>query len=249
MKFNRFFSLHIIFSLALAIIGIILMAIGGNLCNNIGSVLLVSGIYTIIDNMFMKESLVDLVIQKIKLDKSINNSGLVKVGSVISEINYAELFEKAKSNIDIVHNYARTWTTNNYDFIKDTLSKKKCHLRVVLLNPESPFISALAKHYGYEDAELVKFINEAADKWKQLAQEVKGKQKGTVSLYFFNGQPTNSLYRIDNRIVVVNAKNSKGKSSYLPYSIYQRMNGNSCLYEVYLSEIEAIVDEAIKVTT
>ena len=247
MKNSKFFSAHVIVALALAIIGIILMWKGNSLCNNIGSVLLVSGIYTISDNMFLKDSLVDLVIQKVKLDKNIDNAGLVKVGTTLSDINYQELLESSKNNIDIVHNYARTWTTNNYDFVKETVTKKKCQLRVVLLNPESPFVPVLEKHYGYEDGQLVKYISEATDRWKQLAHDVKDKHKGTVKLYYFNGQPTDSIYRCDNKIVVVSAKNSKGKSAHLPYSIYQKMNGKHCLFEVYLSEIEAIILEATEV--
>lgn len=57
-----------------------------------------------------------------------------------------------------------------------------------------------------------------SDKWKSLYYEVeekrrrcfkkgnssyKNKKCGTVELYYFNGQPTNSLYRIDNKMIVV----------------------------------------------
>ena len=58
--------------------------------------------------------------KKASLDKEIDDTGLIKVDSILTNINYKEQFENAKTNIDIVHNYARTWTTNNYDFIKQT---------------------------------------------------------------------------------------------------------------------------------
>ena len=131
--------------------------------------------------------------------------------------------------------------------MKEAVEKRKCQLRVVLLNPNSPFITALEKHYKYENGELLKYICEATDRWKQLAQEVNGKQRGTVKIYYFNGQPVNSLYRIDNRIVIVTAKNSKGKSSYLPFFVCQKINGKTCLYDALLSEIEAIISEATEV--
>ena len=262
---NKFFSKHVIVALIGVIIGIICMWLGdwlGNsLVSNIGSVILVSGIYTIIDNMYLKKSLIELVIQKVSLDKEIDETGLIKVDSVLTEIKYKEYFENAKSNIDIVHNYARTWTTNYFDFIRDTVMNKECRLRVILLNPESPFVSALEGHYGYAEGHLVELIHEVTNKWKSLYCDVEEKRKacskrtsstyknkhcGSVELYYFNGQPTNSLYRIDEKIVVVNAKSSKEKSVYLPYTIFQD-NGEKGLYNIYLKEIETIIKEATKV--
>ena len=258
---NKFSLRHIIVALGCAIIGILCMWLGNQLVSNVGSVLLVSGIYTIIDNMYLKKSLIELVIQKVSLDKEIDDTGLIKIDSVLTNIGYREHFEKATSNIDIVHNYARTWTTNNFDFIRNTVMNKECHLRVVLLNPESPFVPALEKHYGYAEGHLTELINEVTEKWKSLYCDVEEKRKacskkksstyknkhyGSVELYYFNGQPTNSLYRIDDKIIVVNSKNSKEKSVYLPYTIFQN-NGERGLYYVYLEEIETIIKEAEKV--
>ena len=48
---NKFSFRHIIVALICAIVGIMLMWLGNSLISNVGSVLLVSGIYTIIDNM------------------------------------------------------------------------------------------------------------------------------------------------------------------------------------------------------
>ena len=262
MKNDNKFSLnHLVIALAVAIAGILCMWLGNTLVANIGSVLLVSGIYTIIDNMYLKKSLIEFVIQKVSLDKEIDDTGLIKIDSVITNIEYKKLFENATSNIDIVHNYARTWTTNNFDFIRDTVMNKECHLRVILLNPESPFIPALEKHYGYAEGHLSELINEVTAKWESLYNDVEEKRKacsrkksstyknkhcGSVELYYFNGQPTNSLYRIDDKIIVVNARNSKEKSVYLPYTIFQN-NGEKGMYHVYLEEIETIIKEAKKV--
>lgn len=258
---NKFSLRHIIVALGCAIIGILFMWKGNQLISNVGSVLLVSGIYSIVDNMYLKKSLIELVIQKVSLDKEIDNTGLIKIDSVLTNIDYKGQFEKATSNIDIVHNYARTWTTNNFDFIKNAVMNKECHLRVVLLNPKSSFVPALEKHYGYPEGRLVELINEVSETWRSLYCDVeekrraclkkrsstyKNKHYGSIELYYFNGQPTNSLYRIDDKIIVVNAKNSKEKSVYLPYLVFQD-NGEKGLYHVYLNEIEMIIKEAVKV--
>ncbi|MCI8409690.1 MAG: hypothetical protein HFJ09_10560 [Lachnospiraceae bacterium] len=258
---NKFSLRHIVVTLVCAIIGILCICSGNSLVSNVGSVLLVSGIYTVIDNMYLKKSLIELIIQKVRLDKEIDDTGLIKVDSTLTNIGYKEYYENAQSYIDIIHNYARTWTTNNFDFIRDTVMNKECKLRVVLLNPESPFIPALEAHYGYAEGHLVELNNEVTDKWKSLYRDVeekreaclkkksstyKNKHCGSVELYYFNGQPTNSIYRIDDKIIVVNAKNSKEKSVYLPYTIFQD-NGEKGLYHIYLKEIETIINEAKKV--
>lgn len=52
---NRFSLRHIVVALICAIVGILCMWRGNPLISNVGSVLLVSGIYTIIDNMYLKK--------------------------------------------------------------------------------------------------------------------------------------------------------------------------------------------------
>lgn len=258
---NRFKDKHVILSLICAVVGILCMWLGNDLIENVGSVLLISGIYTIIDNMFLKESLIDLVVKKVKLDKEIDDTGLTQIDSTLTNINYKDYIENAQNNIDIIHNYGRTWTTNNFDFIKNTVMNKECKVRVVLLNPESLFVSALERHYGYSDGHLVDLIKEVTEKWKSLDKELiakkeeckkkrnstyKNKKCGELELYYFNGQPTNSLYKIDNKIIVVSSKNSKEKSVYLPYYIFED-NGEKGLYHTYEEEIENIINEAQKV--
>ena len=258
-KSFSFFSKSIIAALVVLVVGLVLIIT--QKLKDIGAVLLVSGVYTIIDNMFLKQSLVDLVVDKVNLDKDIDDAGLLKLDNGVSSIPYKEYLEDAKKCIDIVHNYGRTWTTNNIDYIKKSVLEEECRVRVVLLNPNSPFVPALEKHYSYKEDSLVARIEEVVEIWKSLYEEVelkknnirkknkssyKNKKCGNVELYYFNGQPTNSLYRIDDRVVVVTAKNSKEKSSYLPYAIYQKkpMDG---LFNVYVNEIESIIKEATPV--
>lgn len=261
MKNNNFKYLHVIVALLIAIIGIIMMGTSVELIKNIGSVLLVSGVYTIIDSFLLKKSLIELVIQKVKLDREIDSCGLVELGTTLTNIDYKELINNAEKNIDIVHNYGRTWTTNNYDFVRKNVLEKNCSVRVVLLNPESLFIPALEKHYNYTEGELKKLIVEMNDKWHMLKEELeqkkldckkkihskyKNKKCGTIELYYFNGQPTNSLYRLDDTIIVVNSKTSKQKSIFLPYAIYQN-NGSEGMYIEYVKEIDTIIEESTKV--
>lgn len=252
-KFNSFSALHIIIALLCAIIGITFMWFGMSknisLISNIGSVVLISGIYTIIDNMLLKNSLVDIIIQKVNIKKELDNIGLIQSGSDLKKIQYHEMLTNAKHNIDIIHNYGRTWTNSNYDYVKDAIWNRKCKVRIALLNPESLFVPALEKHYEYEKGELEKNIIKTTERWKKLAIELnqnKQKNTGSVELYYFNGQPTDSLYRIDEKIIIINTKNSKSQTVLLPFSIYEKNNTNG-LYDIFLQEIDNIIKDATKV--
>lgn len=261
---------NVIIALVTAILGGLLIFYGttelslSELASSIGSILLISGIYSIIESYYLKKSLIDMIIDKVKLDKNIDDKGILEIGSKLSNIKYDELFTNAKEHIDIVHIYARTWTTNNFDFIKDTVMNKNCDLRIVLINPNSEFVPALEKHFGYPSGKLKELIEEVSEQWKTLFIDVytkekyltdrrlrnrksyKNKEYGSVELYYYNGQPTNSIYRVDDKIVIVESKTSKAKSSSLPYIIYKDNGLDNCMYELYTKEIECIIREAEK---
>lgn len=261
MDNKNFKHIYLIVALSVAVAGLIFMMIHCDIVNDIGSVMLVSGVYTVVDNFLLKKSLVDLVIQKVKLDKDIDSCGIVELGTALSDINYKELIPSAEKNIDIIHNYGRTWTTNNFDFIKKVVMEKNCDMRVILLNPNSLFVPALEKHYKYADGDLKKHIFDMTNKWKELYIQLENKKQackkksnstyknkkcGNIELYYFNGQPTNSLYRIDDKIIVVNSKTSNEKSGYLPYAVYEN-NGEHGIFSNYLKEIDAILKDSEKV--
>lgn len=208
-----------------------------------------------------------MVIEKVKLQKDIEESGLIEVGANLGDIHYQNYFKVATSNIDLLHVYARTWTNTNFDFIKETVLNKKCRLRIVLLNPESPFVPALEKHYGYSGGELKKYIIEVTKQWKLLAEMVEEKRRyfsdrsyrkthrksyettayGRVELYYYNGQPTNSLYRIDDKIVLVCTKTSRDRSIHIPYMIYEKGKNQNNMYDIFSQEMEKTIKEAASV--
>ena len=140
-------------------------------------------------------------------------------------------------------------------------------MRVLLLNPDSLFVPALENHYGYGKGELTNHIRYVTEKWEILAKEAedkktyftdkkyrrthrrsyKTKEYGSIEIYYYNGQPTNSIYRIDDKLIVVNTKTSHEKSIHLPYMIYKKNNSQIGMYDLYLNEYNKIIEEATKI--
>lgn len=264
---NKYYkSKHIIVVLGLILLSLVIFAINEwinascdgsvvniiySILNNIASAILISGILGVIDAYFLKSSLIDLILEKVKVKEQINSTGLEEVLPGIRNIDYSSYIKKAKKNIDIVHIYGRTWTNNYGDEIKEKLLKSNCTIRIVLMNPESPFVPALEKHFDYKQDELVKYIKDVSKVWRDMNKKVskgkKRKKQGTIELYYHSGQPTNAMYRIDNRIVVVQTKSTKEKTTRLPSMIFRNLYNGECLYKTYLNEINELVRESIKV--
>lgn len=81
---SNYLLIHILVVVVVGLVGILCMWLGNDFFVNVGSVLFISGIYTVVDNMLLKESLIDLVIQKVQLDHEIDNSGLIKLDTTLT---------------------------------------------------------------------------------------------------------------------------------------------------------------------
>jgi hypothetical protein len=220
---------------------------------NIASAILITGIFSLLNQYFLKDKLVELILNKLNLKQDIDRAGIESLFSGIDDIDYRYFFKKAKKNIDILHIYGRTWTNNNIDEITNKYLNSNCNIRVILLSPNSLFVPALADHYNSEHynctpGNLRDIILEVANKWAEMVKKKHGrKSKNFLKLYFHFGQPTNSIYRIDDRIIIVQTKTSKGKTKRLPSIICKDTQRADDLYSIYMDEIELIIKESQEV--
>jgi hypothetical protein len=215
-------------------------------CSNIASAIIVAGIFSVINEKISKDSLIELILAKMKLKQEIDSTGIEEVFTDISNVDYRYYLKTAKKSIDIVHVYGRTWTTNNMDEIEEKLLNTNCQIRVILLSPHSPFIDGLASYYNITPEDLVSKIEEVTDMWKCLyAKKMQRKKRSTQSsltLYYHNGQPASALYRIDNRIINVQSKFSGGRSKKLPTLVCIDTERADDLYGNFYKEIQELID-------
>lgn len=215
--------------------------------SNLGGVLFISGIFTIIDKYVTQRDLVSLVTEKVDLKKEVDESGIIKLARELSDVEYKKYFLEAKNNIDIVHLYGKTWTSTYIEHIKDAIDRG-CNVRVILLNPESLFIKPLEEHFQYNENQLKGLIKEVSDMWnKHCYCKLGSKNKGSISLYYHKGQPTNSLYRIDNKMVVVQTKTTHEKTTRMPAYVFERNNNEGNFFDIYLKEIDSLEKESEKI--
>lgn len=259
MKNKILKSKYIIVSLVLSLVGICLLYISESyfkeiwkiIFSQIAVAILISVIIGIINEYVLKESLVDMILEKIKIKEDVNKTGLEELVSSIGEINYKYYFKSASKNIDIVHVYGRSWTNSNIDEIQDRVMKSNCKVRVILVDPESKFIEGLEGHFDYDSGRLKEEIKNVSLRWKEIydKKNIRNKKatQGHIELYYHKGHPSNALYRIDDRIIVVHTKTTKGRTTRIPAMIFKDTKKNDCFYNIYLKEIDELVNQSTKV--
>lgn len=219
--------------------------------SNIASALFITGIFSLINEYLLKDSLVELILSKLRLKESIEKTGVEMVFSNLAEIDYDYFLKKGKSNIDIYHIYGRTWTNNHRDELREKLLRSNCKIRVLLLSPDSMFLPALAEGYGISLETLKDRIKEVEDTWKEMYKEKlkvnRRKTQSTLELYYTKGKPFYSLYRIDDRIISVTSSIAKEKSKSVPSLVCKNTYKNNDLFDFYKNEIEKVVNESEKV--
>lgn len=218
--------------------------------NNIASVLIVSGIYNVIYEYFLKANMVELIDEKIKLQREIAKTGITDIKLDIKDINYTTLLKGARKEIDIFHIYGRTWISNNADEIKRILSNKqrKINIRVILLDPQSKFVDGLAEFYDKEVDSLKADMKVVIKEWQKIYEYGKRiKSTSRLRVYYHNCQPSYSIYRFDNTIVSVSNKLSKGRGQHLPSVICKNSDENEDLYAAYIQELTDIISSSKEV--
>lgn len=235
-------------SIVFAILGAILFVLAFNIedgvwiniLNSIGAVLIVSGIYNVIYEYILKSKLINLIIDKVKLKKSIDELGIDNIFLISDDVPYRDYIKETKESIVIVHAYGLKWTTNYIENITDLCLQRCLDIKVVLLSVKSDFCDSIDKHYNKENGNMVKSIEKATEYWRKLGDKVCGKSK--VKVFYYDGNPVHSLYMFDKKIVVVSNKISNTVSSKLPCVVcIQKEDSIGGIYRIYKEEIDDLL--------
>ena len=172
------------------------------LARQLGSVLLVSAVITLIWKLFVTRVFLDEILLKAKISRDIEFSGIQQItDSFHTDINWAEYIRNA-NKIDIFFAYAQTWRNAHLLDLQAVAQNKNVRLRIVLPDPEDePTISELCRRFAYTSDRLKTLIKEAAEYFKKLRPA--DKTEGTeVEVWFLPAPPTFTFYRFDNTTVL-----------------------------------------------
>lgn len=249
-----------IVSLLLVIIGLVIIifkemyvtnSLWGEILNNVAVALFIGGIFELMNEFYLKDKLVEVILEKLKLKENIDKTGITDVFSDTNDIDYRFYIKNSNKNIDIYHVYGRSWTNSNLDSIRDKLLRSNCNIRVILLSPNSKFIEGLAERYEITGIELKANIKEMEKTWRKLFEEKnaikKRRTQSSLKFFYSDSFPVYSLYKFDDNVVSVQSKPSKGRTTSLPIIVCKDTNKGHDLHDMYIKEIEDIISQSIEV--
>lgn len=234
-------------ALIAAMIGLVLVFVSVSLLINrpvwqafareLGALLFVSAVITLLWDLLGKRALVDEVLAKVQLSQDIKSSGITRTTSNFrsGDLNWDTYFQNV-SEIDIFLSYGRTWRSTHLEKLRQMARNKKVRMRVVLPNPDNDeTVRELARRFTYEPDELVRLIKEAEGFFRNLRQSGGGK----IEVWFTVTPPLFSFYIFD-RIAVVALFSHRPERTAVPAFVCEQ---GGYLYGYLREEFDAMVRE------
>lgn len=213
--------------------------------NKASTAIIITGLFSLLNTIILRKNLINLIYNKIRLKQGIDEVGVIDLFTDIRDIDFREYFKNCKKEIDILHVYGQTWTSNHEQAIVDALNKRKCKIRVIILSEESPFIGGLASYYGYKEEKLKKKIQEVKTIWQHILGRVNNKSsKKKLIVYQVNMLPAYALYRFDDILIKIDARLiSKSKTKELNSLICQENEFSPSYYSNYKRDFDLLTSD------
>lgn len=176
--------------------------------------------------------------------KDLRSAGVNQAYNNVDDIDYRQLIDGAKKEIDIVHIHGMTWTNRNRASLVNKLSNPNIKIRIMLLDVGGLFFAPYARFIGKDANFLFNKMNEMLETWKAMYNQAteNGKQKGAdVTIIFHKGFPSKSMYRFDSTIVVNPVTMTRDKTPLMPTFLCVKTDGKNNVFSSYLNEINNLV--------
>jgi len=161
---------------------------------------------------------------------------MVSIKKEFSQVFWDHYISNATKVIDVFFMYSNTWLNNHISALKTYLSQSGREVNFILLNPSAQATAALQvkfNHSGEPSSPLSAKINESIQKIQAMASGA----KGTTRIYLQDFPPAYTAYRFDNEIVIVDYKQTPGRTTEVPAFIYNSKT-NKGLFDYYVDDIQ-----------
>lgn len=215
--------------------------------NKAATTFLVSGLLAFLNRVFLERNLIDLILSKTNLKRSIDDTGIVDVKTNINDVDYHSLFNSV-NKIDIAHVYGRTWTSTYEDKIVKALSSGT-KIRVLVCDKDSPFVKGLAFQYESDETKLAERIDDVLGTWKNIRAKVKTR-KARKNLQVFRScmLPSFSLYRFNDKVVIVMNRLSKtGKTKNLNVLTCEKNESEKSMFNNCMEDLENLIESSSEI--
>jgi hypothetical protein len=168
---------------------------------DLGSTLFVSVTLLCVWELALRRAFLNEFLDKVNLSQQINRAGLKQLVYYPKDINWDELFLKAKE-IDLLLAYGKTWRASNKYNLEKFIEQSDSHLRIVMPNPTlDHLLQEMTERFSQKTYdELQSKIQTAENDFVCLSEEEFA--NGRIKLWRMNIAPVFSMYRSDDTIII-----------------------------------------------
>jgi hypothetical protein len=203
--------------------------------NEIGNVLLVTGILTFAWEVWGRRSFADEMLERAGIAKQLSTAGIKQVTDSFqsAELDWGSLFKNA-SSIDLFFSYAQTWRNQRIHDFEAMLKRQNSLVRVVLPSYEDDqTVEELARRYSYDKSKMHGILLEAVDYFKNLEHQFPGK----VKVWLLPAAPRFTYYRFDRTALIAPFGHRKNRAP-VPTIVCAE---DGTLFQFASNEFEAMV--------
>jgi hypothetical protein len=166
-----------------------------------GALLFVTAAITVAWDLRGRRQLTNEVLAAANLSEDITETGLTRITTHYSEIEWDELLNTA-SHVDFFFAYAATWRAYHDAALRRLVKREGARVRVILPDPEDGAqVAQLAARFGTSQDQIVQKVKEADDAFAGLWRDRHA--KASVELRVTGAFPVFTYYRFDGRCIGV----------------------------------------------
>lgn len=203
---------------------------------NAGSVVLISGLLTLLHDLIIKKFEEDRLCTLLRLSESITQSGLRTILTNCADYNYTELIEKS-TDFSAIMNDGLRWVGNYTPALEKRFNRKHTVTELFLVNPKGDFLKPLADKTSTTTMELGKKLGQTISLIESTYE--KSTKAGHLKIYFLSHYPTQTLFYTENLVLVTPYQTSSGRNT-VPLYEYAYEEGVVSIASYLVKDLERV---------
>lgn len=230
------------------IVGLVLFIADGKISNQfwqdviraIAGSLFISGTFSVLHSALERKEEEDYFIKIFAISSSVKDSGLLDIMTDSRDYSFKSILRGA-AHFTAIMNDGRTWVLQHYSDLQVRMDTKGYTTDFYLVDPDGPFIPALARKTKYGEEDLRNKIRESVDNIKQLYDG--SSKKGNITISFLKNYPTQSVYFADDRVIVSPYQIACGRKK-VPAYVYSCESGHETIGAFLASDLRNVQAES-----
>lgn len=230
------------------IVGLVLLIVVGKVTSQfwqdvvrgVAGALFISGTFSVLHSVIERKEEEAYFTKMFAISTAVKDSGLLEIMTDSKDFSFKPVLQDT-IHFTAIMNDGRTWILQHYPDLQIRINTKGTTTDFYLVDPDGPFIPALARKTDYKEDDLRKKIQESIDNIKKLYEE-SGKSS-SLTISYLKNYPTQSLYFADDKVIVSPYQIACGRNK-VPAYVYSCENGHETIGEFLKKDLKNVQAES-----